>query len=146
MKAYVLDSDVMVAAFRSDRGASRLLLEMALDRRFEMLLSVPLMLEYEAVLTRPENLNASKASQRDVVTVLDELAVVARRVEIAIRTRPVLSDPDDEMVLETAINGMADGIVTFNQRDFKAAALRFDCTVLLPRELVRQLIREIEGS
>jgi predicted nucleic acid-binding protein len=49
----VLDTDVMVAAMRSSEGASRQLLLGALDRRFELLLSVPLILEYEAVLTSP---------------------------------------------------------------------------------------------
>ena len=49
----MLDTDVMVAALRSDRGASRQLLLAALNQRLELLLSVPLMLEYEAVLTRP---------------------------------------------------------------------------------------------
>jgi putative PIN family toxin of toxin-antitoxin system len=142
MKAFVLDSDVVVAAFRSDRGASRLLLEMALDRRFEVLLSVPLILEYEAVLTRVENLSASRISVHDVNAALDALSAVARRVEMDIRTRPSLSDPDDEMVLETAINGVADGIVTFNQRDFKAAASRFNCPVILPRDAVRELLAE----
>ncbi|HEX4073855.1 MAG TPA: PIN domain-containing protein, partial [Candidatus Acidoferrales bacterium] len=104
MKAYVLDTDVLVAAFRSAAGASRQVLEAARARRFQLLLSVPLMLEYESVLTRPENLAASGASKEDVSAVLDELASVGKRVELMIRIRPMLPDPDDEMVLETAIN------------------------------------------
>ena len=65
MKAYVLDTDVLVAAFRSDTGASRQVLEAARARRFDLLLSVPLMLEYESVLTRPESASSceSAASQ-----------------------------------------------------------------------------------
>src|SRR6516165_8922083 len=115
VKVYVLDTDVLVAAFRSNAGASRQVLEAARVRRFELLLSVPLMLEYESVLTRSENLAASGASREDVSAVLDELALIGKRVELMIRTRPMLRDPDDEMVLETAINdGRADAIVTFN--------------------------------
>jgi predicted nucleic acid-binding protein len=56
MVAYVLDTDVLVAALRSDAGASRQVLEAARARRFELLLSVPLMLEYESVLNRPVHL------------------------------------------------------------------------------------------
>jgi hypothetical protein len=63
MKAYLLDTDVLVAAFRSDTGASRQVLEAARARRFDLLLSVPLMLEYESVLTRPEHLAASGSEQ-----------------------------------------------------------------------------------
>jgi putative PIN family toxin of toxin-antitoxin system len=132
--SYVLDMDVLVAAFRSDRGASRQLLLGALDRRFELLLSVPLMLEYEAVLTRPEHLTACGVSAGEVELVLDDLASVARPVRLAFRWRPKLSDANDDMVLETAVNGNADAIVTFNQRDFEAARREFGCAVILPRQ------------
>jgi putative PIN family toxin of toxin-antitoxin system len=142
MKAYVLDTDVLVAALRSDAGASRQVLEAARARRFKLLLSVPLMLEYESVLTRPENLIASGASKEDVSAVLDELALVGSRVELRIRTRPVLPDPNDEMVLETAINGIADAIVTFNERDFRPMVSRFGCLVVRPGEIVRILVKE----
>ena len=63
---------------------------------------------------------------------LDELASVGKRVELVIHTRPMLPDPNDEMVLETAINGRADAIVTFNDRDFRPVAARFRCSVLRP--------------
>lgn len=135
---------MLVAAFRSDSGASRQVLEAAWARRFNLLLSVPLMLEYESVLTRPEHLAASGASREDVWAVLDELASVAKRVELLIRTRPLLSDPNDEMVLETAINGRADAIVTFNDRDFRPMATRFRCSVLRPVEVVRRLAEEAQ--
>ncbi|MFZ0275479.1 MAG: PIN domain-containing protein [Candidatus Sulfotelmatobacter sp.] len=83
--SYVLDTDVMVAAFRSDRGASRQLLLAALNRQFELLLSIPLMLEYEAVLTRAQHLAASGLSSSEVGRVLDDLAAVARPVRLAFR-------------------------------------------------------------
>jgi putative PIN family toxin of toxin-antitoxin system len=142
MRACVLDTDVLVAAFRSDSGASRWLLETALAREFELLLSVPLMFEYEAVLTRPEHLTASGASAEDVGDVLDGLAAVGRHVRLAFRWRPALSDPNDDMVLETAVNGQAHAIVTFNERDFNPAAGRFGCRVMRPREFLRLLARD----
>ncbi len=107
-------------------------------------LSVPLMLEYESVLTRPEHLAACGASREDVSAVLDELASVGKRVELMIRTRPMLPDPNDEMVLETAINGRADAIVTFNERDFRPVVARFRCSVVRPGEIVRGLVEEAE--
>lgn len=122
----------MVAAIRSDRGASRQLLLAALDRQFELLVSVPLIIEYEAVLTRPEHLVASGLSRLEVGRVLDDVAAVARPVRLAFRWRPQLPDPDDDMVLETAVNGGAHAIVTFNQRDFLPAAKKFECNVILP--------------
>jgi putative PIN family toxin of toxin-antitoxin system len=139
--SYVLDTDVVVAAFRSDKGASRQLLLAALDRRFELLLSVPLILEYEAVLVRPEHLAACGLTSVEVGKVLDDLAAVAKPVKLAFRWRPQLPDPDDDMVLETAVNGNADAIVTFNQNDFLPGCKTFNCAVALPGEALRQLRR-----
>src|ERR1700687_6318115 len=83
----------MVAAVRSDRGASRQLLLATLDQKFELLLSVPLILEYEAVLTRPQHLAACGLSSAEVGRVLDDLLTVARPIRLAFRWRPKLSDP-----------------------------------------------------
>jgi len=139
MRAYVLDTDVLVAAFRSNAGASRWILEAALAKRFELLLSVPLMFEYEAVLSRPEHLAASGASVQDVGNVLDAFAAVGKPVRLAFRWRPALPDPNDDMVLETAVNGQAHAIVTFNERDFNPVTVRFGCSVMRPRDFVRVL-------
>jgi putative PIN family toxin of toxin-antitoxin system len=144
VRAYVLDTDVLVAALRSDAGASRRILTLALNRRFEILLSVPLLFEYEAVLTRPEHLTASGASAQDVSDVLDGLAAVARRVTLAFRWRPMLRDPDDDMVFETAIHGGARAIITFNERDFLPVASEFGCLVMRPGAFLRLLESEIE--
>jgi len=129
---FVLDTDVVVEALRSSRGASRQLLLGALDGGFQLLLSVPLMLEYEAVLNRPEHLAACGLSTAEIGRVLDDLAGIAKPVNLSFRWRPRLSDPNDDMVLETAVNGNADVIVTFNQRDFEVAVRDFGCAVILP--------------
>jgi predicted nucleic acid-binding protein len=78
----VLDTDVLVAAFRSERGASRELLMGALDQRFVLLASTALWLEYEAVLTRPLHLSATRLSAIEVRDVLAALAAVAEPVPI----------------------------------------------------------------
>jgi putative PIN family toxin of toxin-antitoxin system len=137
--AYVLDTSVMVAALRSARGASRQLLLGALHRRFELLVSVPLLLEYEAVLTRPEQLAVFGISRFEVNRVLDDLASIARPVRLSYRWRPQLPDAKDDMVLETAVNGNASAVVTFNQRDFAPLSERFDCRVILPSVALRKL-------
>jgi putative PIN family toxin of toxin-antitoxin system len=139
--SYVLDTDVLVAAFRSDRGASRQLLLGALENRFELLLSVSLIIEYEAVLVRPAHLAICGLSAAEVQRVLDDLASVAKQVRLAYQWRPMLSDPNDDMVLETAVNGNAHAIVTFNQRDFEKARTEFDCAVILPREALEWMRR-----
>jgi len=139
---FVLDTDVIVAGLRSSRGASRQLLHAALDGQFDLLLSVPLILEYEAVLRRREQLEACGLDERQVERVLDDLAAVARPVKFAFRWRPKLRDPNDDMVLETAMNGGADAIVTFNARDFQLADLDQICAVIMPREALQKLRRQ----
>jgi predicted nucleic acid-binding protein len=126
----------MVAAIRSDRGASRELLVGVLARRFILLMSVPLMIEYESVMTRPEHLEASRLSQEDVQVLLDAVATTAEAVTLDYLWRPFLADADDDMVLETAVNGSAEVVVTFNRRDFGTVAETFGITVMSPSEAV----------
>jgi predicted nucleic acid-binding protein len=95
----VLDTDAMVAALRSNAGVSRRLLIYALNKRFELLLSVPLVLEYEAVLKRPEHLKTAGATRDDIDAILDALVAVSVPVMPNFSWRPELSDPGDEMVL-----------------------------------------------
>src|ERR1700680_3245054 len=133
----------MAAAIRSERGASRRLLRTALEGQgLRLLVSVPLLIEYEAVMTRPEHLRAARLTTGERGALPDAVAAVAERVELAFLWRPMLPDADDVMVLETAINGRADGIVTFNRRDFGPAKDRFGIAVLSPGEVVSRLERK----
>jgi putative PIN family toxin of toxin-antitoxin system len=140
----VLDTATLVAAIRSDRGASRHLLVAGLQRRLTMIASVPLMIEYEAVLTRPVHLAAAGLSAEDVSRLLDAVAAVCEPVRLAFLWRPSLRDPADDMVLEAAVNGRADAIVTFNGRDFGDSAARFAIEILTPGEALRRLEEQKE--
>ena len=104
MAPFVLDTAVIVAATRSDAGASRQLLLAGSDKRFELLLSVPLALEYEAVLKRPEQIAASGGMVQEVDKLLSALIAIARPVYRSFFWRPLLRDADDDMVLETALS------------------------------------------
>jgi putative PIN family toxin of toxin-antitoxin system len=135
----VLDTSVVVSGVRSASGASRSLLELALNGSFEVLVSNALVTEYEAVLTRPEQLQASRLTVNEIREFLDALCRVAMLVAIHQQWRPLLKDPDDEMVLEAAINGHADAIVTFNQSHFLPATPRHGISVLFPREALERV-------
>ena len=134
----VLDTSVLVAAIRSDRGASREILRMALDGMLRPLVSVALVLEYEAVLTRPKHLKDSGLDGEAITNLLKSIVKIAEPVHIAHRLRPQLVDPDDEFVLEAAYHGNADAIVTMNVRDFLAAA-RFGIATLRPAEALERM-------
>jgi putative PIN family toxin of toxin-antitoxin system len=128
-----MDTSVVIAGLRSPLGASAELLRQVVRGRFELLLSVALALEYRAVVTREEHLSAAGLSHEEALRVLDVIFAVAVPVEIDFLWRPQLRDPADEMVLEAAVNGRAEAIVTFNARDFKPAAELFGISVIAPK-------------
>jgi putative PIN family toxin of toxin-antitoxin system len=134
----VIDTNVLVSARRSRTGASNALLRAVDAGALVMIASVPLFFEYEAVLTRPEHLAALGLTERTVAAFLDYLAGIVEPVRLSYLWRPQLDDAADEMVLETAINGSADTIVTFNIRHF-GAAHRFGISLLRPEEAMRRL-------
>ena len=127
----VLDTSVLIAGLRSSRGASFALLEMIGDGLFELNLSVPLVLEYEAIARRQTR--ELGLSFRDVDDLLDYLCKAGQHRSIYYLWRPVLRDPGDDMVLELGVEAGADFIVTHNVRDF-VEARNFGITVLTPRD------------
>ena len=133
------DTDVIVAALRSRTGASNALLHALREGQFEAVASVPMLCEYEAVLMRPEQRQATGMSVEEVGFFLDGLAALLLLVVPHFLWRPLLRDPDDEMVLDAAVNGRADAIVTFNIHDFLPEARQFQLEVLMPREALRRL-------
>ena len=132
----VLDSSVLVAALRSQLGASFRLLHALRVGRYEIALSVPLVLEYEASLLRhAEQLGLSAT---EVTALVDYLCSVGVAQQIHFLWRPALHDPRDEFVLELAVAAGCQAIVTHNTRDF-AGADRFGVEVLTPGQFLRRL-------
>lgn len=103
------------------------------------LVTSALFLEYEAVLKRPEQRLSHGLSLEQIDRFLAALASACKPVDIHFQWRPQLSDPGDEMILEAAVNGQADYIVTYNIKDFDIAAKKFGIRVLRPGELLEEV-------
>ena len=134
----ILDTDVIVAAIRSTKGASAEIVRRVLRGEMHIELTVAMALEYEAVAMRAEHLRAGELTAADAMTVIDALAALATPIEIHFRWRPQLRDADDEMILEAAINAHDRTIVTFNTRDFVGATERFGVSLVSPREILEK--------
>jgi len=133
----VLDTNVLVTALCNRDGASHLLIRWALADNISLLASPPLWLEYEAVLKRPEIRLRHGISIENLDIVFDTLAAHVEPGHMSYLWRPQLRDPNDEMVLETALNGAADALVTFNTKDFADAAGRFSLKLMTPAECIK---------
>lgn len=134
----VLDTNVLVSAIRSRLGASFQLLSLLgrPEPPFRIALSVPLVLEYEAALSRHQR--ASGLTRQDIGDLLDYLCSIGEHQEIFYLWRPLLSDAGDDLVLEVAVAARVDAIVTHNVRDFEAAGT-FDLAALRPQDFLVDL-------
>ena len=136
MYRIVLDTDVIIAAMRSPSGASAAILNEIDTHRVRLLTSVALVLEYEAKCTLAEHYQAAGITKAGAQNFVDAITILSVPIKRHFFWRPQLHDPEDEMVLETAINGRADLIVTFNLRDYGDAPHRFGIEVLRPAEAI----------
>jgi putative PIN family toxin of toxin-antitoxin system len=136
-----MDTDTVVAAMRSPGGASAAIIRAVRRKQATLLLSVPLAMEYEAVCRRSEHREASGLSDRQIEIFLDAIIAMGEPVPTHFLWRPQLRDPNDEMVLEAAVNGRAHALVTFNVRDYGTAATQFGLELLLPREAIGRIKR-----
>jgi putative PIN family toxin of toxin-antitoxin system len=135
---YVVDTNVVIAGVRSPNGASAEILRRVLRKSISTVCSVPLFLEYEAVLLRPEQLAAAELDEGDVFNFLDVLAGVVLPIEIQFLWRPQLKDANDDMVLELAVNALGQGrdvcILTFNHADFLPQIKKFGVQIKTPKQ------------
>lgn len=132
----VLDTDVIFSAMRSSNGASFQILRLLGRGLFTLAVSVPLVLEYEATAKR--YLTDLPIDGATVEAIIDSICGVAHAQEIHYRWRPMLRDPDDEMVLEVAVAAGCDAIVTFNKRDYQGIE-QFAIRLLTPAEFLREI-------
>lgn len=136
-----MDTNVIVAAMRSPRGASAELLRVARNGGIVPLANVALALEYEATCLLAEHRLVAGLSLRQVGIYIDAVLAMTAPTETHFLWRPQLRDPADELVLEAAVNGRADAIVTFNRRDFGVIPARFGIEVLTPGQTIRRLAK-----
>ena len=141
MKRVVIDTNVLLSGLRSRQGASFAVIELVAERTIRPLVTTALFLEYEAVVKRIEHRRATGLSVEVVDQVLRELAALSEGVHVYFMWRPQLPDPHDEMVLEAAVNGRAEALITHNVKDFHPASNLFGLRVLTPAAFFKEILR-----
>jgi putative PIN family toxin of toxin-antitoxin system len=136
----VLDTNVIIAALRSKRGASYKLLSLVGTHQFEIHDSVALILEYEDVIQRHRE--GLGLSNEEVSIFIDTLCSMAHHHKIYFIWRPFLTDPNDELVLELAVSAQCEYIVTHNIKDFRGTE-KFSIRAITPKEFL-QIICEVK--
>ncbi len=136
----ILDTNVLVSALRSDMGASYAIVFQLPSERFQMALTVPLYLQYQDVLTRPEHMTGA-STRDDILNFLRYLCSIAHRQRVFFLWRPWLKDPQDDMVLEAAVASQRRYIITHNLRDFTGSRIEehFGIVPIRPREFLHRL-------
>lgn len=138
MKKYsiIIDTNVVLAALRSRRGASFKLISMIDQQKYVHHLSVPLVLEYESIISR--QLGSITLNGEDIDIFLDFLCTNGRKFDIHYLWRPYLKDPKDDFVLELAVTSESDFIITYNFSDFKGID-KFGLKAIAPKEFLKML-------
>ncbi len=132
----VIDTNVVISALRSSKGASFKLISLLKQNKFTINISVPLILEYESILTREiKNLNLNL---RDIEIFIDYICKIGKKYKIHYLWRPFLKDPKDDFILELAYTSKSNFIITFNKKDFKGVN-QFGVEVITPQEFLKLL-------
>jgi putative PIN family toxin of toxin-antitoxin system len=137
----VIDTNVLISGIRSRSGASAALLRLAAHGKVTHLLNVALAFEYEEKCTEARLALASGMSIDEIMEIVDNIIGTAKKVQNHYFWRPMLRDPDDEMVLEAAINGGADAIVTFNSKDFGNVPASMNIEILSPAQVLKEILK-----
>jgi putative PIN family toxin of toxin-antitoxin system len=135
----VLDTASFVTAVRSSNGAAGEVVRMIFREELVPLMDLKLGLEYRDVALRSEHVKASALSKREIVELIEAMEAFAEPVEVVMKTRRLSPDPSDDMILDLAINGRAEALVTSNTKHFAGTKKRFGISVLSPGELLEKI-------
>ena len=140
MYKIVIDTNVLLSALFSSQGRSYQLINwLGIQARKNIkinVVSVPLVLEFEEVLLRPKNHKKyDHFSPEEIRLIVSDIVSISQRTKLHFLWRPFLKDSFDDKVLETAVNGQANAIITYNTKDFAGVTKHFDIEILTPAQL-----------
>ena len=136
MTKIIMDTNVLFAGLYSASGASYKVLQHLTEGRLQLVLSTPLLFEYEDVLKRNQSLLGLENA--DIETILDNLCAFSQYQKIYFLWRPYLPDAKDDLVLELAVAAQVGIIVTHNLKDFVGVD-KLGVEAITPKTLLERL-------
>ncbi len=141
-----LDTNVIFSALYSKLGASYYILRLVLTEQVTLALSPPVYFEYYDVLTRPDTLTKLNLSVTQVETILDTLALLAKKQSVYFLLRPNLPDEKDNLIGECAFASQSEFLITSNLKDFQCGELKeLSFKVMTPKEFYNLWKRQDES-
>ena len=132
----IIDTNVLLSGLKSQNGKAYLLLQKLLDDEIKIAISVPLILEYEAILKK--QLDRSIFSDADIDDVINYICKIGTQIKIYYLWRPFLKDPYDDHIIEVALTGHCKYIITYNKKDF-IEARKLGIEAVTPYEYMKLL-------
>lgn len=140
MHKIVIDTSVLISALIGKAGPAREIIRLSLSGQVKPLISTALFLEYEAVSNRRKIKELCPLTETEVNELLAAFFSVCEWVQIHYLWRPNLNDESDNFLIELAVAGNANSIITNNLKDLRNAELQFEgLKVLAPEEYLRGL-------
>lgn len=139
MQNIVIDTSVVISALIGKAGPSRKVLRKCFEQEYLPLINNTLFCEYSDVTSRADIIERCPIDAAEVNDFLNGLYLVSKWVNIHFLWRPNLLDENDNFLIELAVAGNADFIITNNLKDLKNAQLKFDSfLVLSPEEFLKR--------
>lgn len=136
----VIDTNVILAGLRSDKGASYKLLTILNDKRFQINVSATLVFEYEEILKREQQ--QTGLNYEDIDNIINGICYLANHHEIFYIWRPLAKDKDDDFLIDLALKCQANFIISYNTKDLQPIE-KFGISILTPKQFL-QLLGEIK--
>lgn len=138
MNRIVVDTSVLISALIGETGPAREIIRRCLQGKAVPLMSTALFLEYESVSKRPKIKALCPLSEHEVTQLIAAFLSVCEWVQIHYLWRPNLPDEGDNFLIELAVAGNAETIVTNNLKDFRNAELKFSgLRIITPEQYLR---------
>jgi uncharacterized protein len=134
----VVDTKVFVSGLISGAGSPAQILRAIQQRKIIHLVSDPIVEEYLRVLDYPQIRKFKKITDEFVADIAAYLVYQTERVELISSLR-VSPDPDDDVFLETAVDGRANWLVTNDKADLLSLRTVKGIPIVSAREAVMRL-------